>query len=431
MDGILAALRSELTPADYETFHRLSTDEREEYRAQAGDAPSGTKYTRISGNVGTLFIEGPIVPRADFFTEISGLVSVESLASEFAALEDNPRVESIVLSMDSPGGDITGISDFAQQIAAASKPTTAFVAGMAASAGYWIASAADRVISTDTGIVGSIGVVSTIRVRKDENAIEIVSSQSPFKRLDAETQEGRDKIQTLVDELADVFVDTVAGNRGVSRETVLEDFGRGDVMVAARARGAGMIDGMGTMAAVLDTIRTGSQLPGITTEQKTLDTSPPIDNKPNKEAPAGKSKETKKMTLSEFLAENPAAKVEFDAKISEARAEGKTQADTANKERVDAAMPFLTGDTYPDSIHNMAASVIQGSATVDTLRGAAAYHDAQGEKAKAEKVEAEGKDHKPTPPNNETLSTDGNIRTAADYEASVAAARTARGMEAK
>jgi hypothetical protein len=90
---------------------------------------------------------------------------------------------------------------------------------------------------------------------RDEKAgirkIEIVSSQSPKKRPDPATEEGRAQVQEMLDDLAAVFIEDVARFRAVSEETVLSDFGRGGVLVGARAVTAGLADGLGSFEGVL------------------------------------------------------------------------------------------------------------------------------------------------------------------------------------
>ena len=66
-----------------------------------------------------------------------------------------------------------------------------------------------------------------MRAGKNEREVEFVSSQSPKKRPDVETEAGREQVQTIVDDLAAVFLATVARNRDVTVETVMEDFGQG------------------------------------------------------------------------------------------------------------------------------------------------------------------------------------------------------------
>lgn len=116
------------------------------------------------------------------------------------------------------------------------KPIVAYIGGAGCSAAFWVATAADEVVIDATARLGSIGTVMTFRTRKKSDTdqtevLEIVSSQSPNKRLDPASEEGRKAYQSELDNLADIFIDRVARNMGVSRETVLNDFGKGGVLI--------------------------------------------------------------------------------------------------------------------------------------------------------------------------------------------------------
>ena len=250
-----------------EIFHRSALSVK-------GEEPiAGTRYSYMRGNVGVLRVMGPIFPRANMMTELSGAASLQMLSTDFTKLLDNQDVAAILLELDTPGGAITGVSEFAEYIASSRgvKPIWAYVTGSGASAGYWIASAAEKLIIADTGAVGSIGVVATYRdtQKKDENEgvrnMEIVSSQSPMKRVRPDTDEGRLKIQRMVDASAAVFVEKVAQYRGTDEETVLEEFGRGDMFVGVRALAQGLVDEVATFE---DTVAELTKLKNKNTKRK-------------------------------------------------------------------------------------------------------------------------------------------------------------------
>jgi len=215
--------------------------------------------------VAILPVTGPLFRYANLFTALSGATSYDLLARDFAKAVDDPRVEAIILNIDSPGGEANGVSEFADQIAAArgKKPIVAYVGGLGASAAYWLAAAADEVVVADTAMLGSIGTVMTVRDSREKEAkagektYEIVSSQSPHKRLDPATDEGRARMQALVDSLSDVFVDKVASYRGTDRDTVLKNYGQGDVLVGQAAVAAGLADRVGSFEGVLSELASG------------------------------------------------------------------------------------------------------------------------------------------------------------------------------
>ncbi len=216
------------------------------------------------GGVATIEVVGPIVRRADLFSQVSGMTSIDTLAKDFGAALDDRTVKAIVLAIDSPGGEVTGVAEFADMIRSArpgptTKPVVAYVGGMAASAGYWLASAAERVVCDSTALLGSIGVVQAVRdpSRDRGGTIEFVSSQSPHKRPDPTTGTGAAQIQNVVDAMAGVFVAAVARNRDVSEETVLADFGGGGLFVGQAAVAAGLADRVGSYESVIADLAAG------------------------------------------------------------------------------------------------------------------------------------------------------------------------------
>jgi hypothetical protein len=93
-----------------------------------------------------------------------------------------------------------------------------------------------------------------------EKRYRFISSISPNKRPDLETDEGRASIQVIVDDLGAVFAKAVADGRGISIERVISTFGQGGLVVAARAKEAGMIDEIGTLEGLMDRMKSG-QIP--------------------------------------------------------------------------------------------------------------------------------------------------------------------------
>jgi signal peptide peptidase SppA len=204
-------------------------------------------------------IRGPLFRYRSIWTWLLGGTSVEETALALHAAVDDPGVQRIVLAINSPGGQIDGINELANMIRAAngSKPVTAYVDGLAASGGYWLASAAGRIIADETAQLGSIGVLATVmddRAAEEKHGVkryEIVSSQSPLKRTDPGTDEGRAQLQQMVDAMASVFISKVAKFRGTSEDKVANEFGRGAVLPAGDALRAGMADALGSLESLI------------------------------------------------------------------------------------------------------------------------------------------------------------------------------------
>lgn len=235
-----------------------------------GTRVEGAYNLFIRGKTAILPIFGVIVPRAGLFSRISGATSCEMIAYDFRfALEDR-SINNIILDIDSPGGEVTGISELSAMIFESrnQKKIISYVSGMAASAAYWIASASSEMATVDTGEMGSIGVVAAIRdtSARDEKSgiknIEIVSSVSPNKRIDPKTDAGRKSIQTIVDELAQIFVSAVAKHRNVSESDVINKFGQGGMLVGNSAINAGMADKIGSLDSLILDLNQNSHLIG-------------------------------------------------------------------------------------------------------------------------------------------------------------------------
>lgn len=207
------------------------------------------------GSTAVLPITGPITRYSNLFQIMSGNgTSVETLAKDFTAALDDPSFSSILLSVDSPGGEANGINELAQMIVAARgiKPVWAYVSDLGASAAYWLASAAEQVIAAETAALGSIGAIAVFRdAMKPSKDIAFVSSVSPRKAMDPTTKSGAEDIQELVDAYGRIFVEAVAKNRGISTEAVVENYGQGGVLLGRAAVDAGMADDLGTFEGAL------------------------------------------------------------------------------------------------------------------------------------------------------------------------------------
>ena len=228
--------------------------------AKTGDKIAETHYATVRGSVAVLNVVGPIFRYANLMTDMSGALSLEILSKDFARAEADETIEQIVMVYDSPGGQVTGISEFADMIRGARKPVIAYVDGMAASAAYWLASAASKVYVSKTAELGSIGAVYGIDTREREGVVKIISSQSPLKQASPNTEAGREELQARVNTLAQIFIEGVAENRKVPVAKVLEDFGRGGIRIGEEAVKLGMADAVSTFEAVIAGITSGETI---------------------------------------------------------------------------------------------------------------------------------------------------------------------------
>ena len=226
---------------------------------------SGSRLKK-RGNVAILEIKGPIFRYANLFTEVSGATSLERLAKDFNTALESDEYDSIILDIDSPGGQVNGINEFADAVyeARKKKPVKAYIGGSGTSAAYWIASAASEVVVDETAMLGSIGVVLSVRRKKDSDVVELINSTSPRKRADVDTDEGKQQVVKLLDAIASVFVEKVARNRGVPADDVLGKFGQGDILVGKAAVDVGMADRLGSFESLLSDATDAEEFDGGT-----------------------------------------------------------------------------------------------------------------------------------------------------------------------
>lgn len=217
-----------------------------------------SQYGSIGSNgVVVLDMIGPIYPRANMMTRMSDAVSVQTLMEEFVEAYLDPTVKGIVLNIDSPGGDARGLSDatavMSQLVQTGKKPVKAFASGYMASAAYYLGAVADEIVGSRGSYVGSIGTVLQARALSDGN-YEITSSQSPYKRNNPASDEGRAVIQEFVDDVAQIMIEDIAKCRGISVDEVLSNYGQGKIFTGPVAYSHGLVDNVGTLQSVIDSV---------------------------------------------------------------------------------------------------------------------------------------------------------------------------------
>lgn len=213
------------------------------------------------GAVAVLPLAGVISQKPSLFQLFFGGTSTEGFREQFRALLADETVGAIVLDVNSPGGNVAGVPELADVVYAArgQKPVIAVANTLAASAAYWIASQADEMVVTPSGMAGSIGVFS---LHADESrawdALGVTWSLihagkykvegNPFEPLD---EEARAAIQHEVDVYYGMFVDAVARGRGAKAADVRAGYGEGRVLTARDAVRAGLADRVETLESVV------------------------------------------------------------------------------------------------------------------------------------------------------------------------------------
>ncbi|OYU37560.1 MAG: serine peptidase [Pseudorhodobacter sp. PARRP1] len=180
----------------------------------------------MADGVAVIEVSGVLVHRGAWIGQSSGQTSYEGIGAQIAAAASNPAVRGIALEIDSFGGEVAGVFDLADAIRAArsAKPVWAFVAEHAFSAGYALASQADRIILPRTGAVGSIGVVvmhADLSGHLSDSGVTVTLIHSGAHKVDGNPYAPlpdpvRARIQGEIDSIRTLFAQTVAAGRGRS-----------------------------------------------------------------------------------------------------------------------------------------------------------------------------------------------------------------------
>lgn len=225
LETIIAVIGSRLPEAFRADAPDDSPDEPYDIRENAEADP-----IEVGGRVAVIPVHGTLVQRCIGLDALSGMTSYQELGCMLKAALEDGSVDAILLDVDSPGGEVNGLAEFAERIYEGRqvKPIVALANEQAFSAAYWIASAADRLYMTKTANVGSIGVIATHvdQSGADQKAglkythIFAGKKKADFSSHKPLSQRASTELQADVDALYQVFVSTVARNRGISSSVV-------------------------------------------------------------------------------------------------------------------------------------------------------------------------------------------------------------------
>lgn len=208
------------------------------------------KYTAV------VPIHGAITKKRSKFAEASALETRKMIRQ----LANDPSVEKIVLHIDSPGGAVSGISDLAEEVKAATKvkPVVAYIEDMGASAAYWIASQCTEIVANEGAFVGSLGtygVIHDVSGAYERQGVKVhLISSGGIKGKGAEGTVIDDEVladqQRVVDTINALFKSSVASGRNFGQKKIDSLFD-GRVHGAAEALQLGLIDRIGSFDSVL------------------------------------------------------------------------------------------------------------------------------------------------------------------------------------
>ena len=224
-----------------------------------GDTRRHGAYLVTPEGIAVIPVFGTLVKRAGAIDAASGLTSYGHLEEQIMDAATDPAVRAILLDIDSPGGEAAGVFDLSDLVfeARSLKPVWAVADEEAFSGAYAIASAAERLFVPRTGGLGSIGVVAVHVDRSARDAMEgfrtttvyAGAAKNDFNPHEALKDGARRTLQTEVDRVYRLFVDTVARNRGLTADAVRATEAR--LYFGEEAVAAGLADEVGTLRDVI------------------------------------------------------------------------------------------------------------------------------------------------------------------------------------
>lgn len=203
-------------------------------------------------------LEGEI-ERSDEFVETLG------------DLEEDERVAAVVVRINSPGGAVAPSQEMYDAVRRLSevKPVVASLGAVAASGGYYVASAADVVVASPGTLTGSIGVImslANVRGLMEKLGVETTivtagkwkDTGSPFRPI---TPEERAMLQKMADQVHTQFIDAVAAGRKLDPERARE-VGNGRIFTGQEAQEVGLVDELGGLETAIKTAGTRAGIVG-------------------------------------------------------------------------------------------------------------------------------------------------------------------------
>lgn len=207
------------------------------------------------GGIAVVPIVGELAHRATPQSALSGVRGYNAIQNHLLEIADDPRVQAMLLDIDSGGGEVGGLSELADTIAELGNkmPVWAISNSLMASAAYWLGSSADRVIATPFARVGSIGVVAMhadLSKAAEKKGVVMTFVHAGKHKIDGNAFEplsraAKATMVSMVEEVYGQFTEHVAMTRRMSVQDVRDTEAR--VYSAKEALDVGLVDGISTL----------------------------------------------------------------------------------------------------------------------------------------------------------------------------------------
>ncbi len=225
----------------------------------------GSSFSLSSNQIAVLDVQGIILDSKEF-------------AEQIKDYGNRAGVRAVVLRINSPGGGVAASQEMYEAVrrfrADSHKKVVVSMASVAASGGYYVACAADRIYANPGSITGSIGVIAEwynygdlLRWAKMEDVViksgALKDAGSPTRPL---TEAEKAYFQGLINNMYNQFVSAVAGSRKM-KDDVVRKLADGRVYTGQEAKQNGLVDELGTLQ---DAIAGAAKMSGISGEPRVI-----------------------------------------------------------------------------------------------------------------------------------------------------------------
>lgn len=331
-------------------------------RHEDDDEESLPRLLQVAGEVGIVSIKGPLINSDNAWMNTwMGVVGYPEIRQALLAAATMPAVKTVLLDIDSPGGQVSGMSDIAELVKVVDqqlKPVFSYAEGSMASAAYYIGSSARQIYASKNSLVGSIGVIAThierSKMLEDVGIKATLVRAGRYKQLanpyEPLTDEAKAELQSTVDSMYATFVSHVAEVRNKPTDYVDQHMAQGRVFVGANAMHSGLVDAITTFDEVVSAM----------TEAVRVDTRKNFNENKHIGATMHKNNNKKPLTAAVIaamaeLGQAPEAVVDPAAPTQTGDDEAQATAAAAAQEGVDATSA-TTGEGTPDASDGAQAS---------------------------------------------------------------------------
>ncbi|MCT2535281.1 signal peptide peptidase SppA [Aquibacillus koreensis] len=239
-----------LATADFESMFNLENEQMFSQKVVESGAPTS--------QIAVLHLNGVIEDTTPNALLNTGTYNHQKFLDMLEEAKEDRSVKGIIIRVNTPGGGVVESAEIHEKIVEiqneAEKPVYVSMGNTAASGGYYIAAPADKIVAHKATLTGSIGVIMesfNFAEFADEHGIDFNTIKSgeykDIMSMSREmTEEERNILQAMIDDMYEDFVQVIVDGRGMSEDRVRE-LGDGRVYTGTQAQEEGLVDGIGSL----------------------------------------------------------------------------------------------------------------------------------------------------------------------------------------